>query len=161
MKSLYSRICQAVFIAVALIASTSLLSAQTHLLNVSYDPTREFYEEYNRLFAASEAGVQPPYEPSWSRAVYHLYVVRTEDREGMMAHLGKAGIGTGIHYPIPLHRQRAYESLGYKVGDFPVTEKVASQIVSLPMFPNLTAEQQGRVVNEVARFPQAAMAASK
>ena len=67
----------------------------------------------------------------------------------------------GIHYPIPLHRQRAYESLGYKVGDFPVTEKVASQIVSLPMFPNLTAEQQGRVVNEVARFPQAAMAATK
>jgi dTDP-4-amino-4,6-dideoxygalactose transaminase len=122
---------------------------------------RERAAEYNRLFAAAKAGVRTPYEPSWSRAVYHLYVVRTEDREGMMAHLGKAGIGTGIHYPIPLHRQRAYESLGYKVGDFPVTEKVASQIVSLPMFPNLTAEQQGRVVNEVARFPQAAMAATK
>ena len=78
-----------------------------------------------------------------------------------MAHLGKAGIGTGIHYPIPLHRQRAYASLGYKAGDFPVTEKVASQIVSLPMFPNLTAEQQGRVVNEVSRSLQTALAASK
>jgi dTDP-4-amino-4,6-dideoxygalactose transaminase len=87
--------------------------------------------------------------------------VRTEDREGMMAHLGKAGIGTGIHYPIPLHRQRAYESLGYKAGDFPVTEKVASQIVSLPMFPNLTAEQQERVVNEVSRSRQTALAVSK
>ena len=75
--------------------------------------------------------------------------------------LGKAGIGAGIHYPIPLHRQRAYESLGYKVGDFPVTEKVASRIVSLPMFPNLTGEQQRRVASEVGRFLQAALAAAR
>ena len=113
---------------------------------------RERAAEYNRLFANSEGGVLTPYEPSWSRAVYHLYVVRTQDREGLMAHLGKAGIGTGIHYPIPLHRQRAYESLGYKVGDFPVTERVASEIVSLPMFPNLTTEQQQRVAEEMFRF---------
>jgi dTDP-4-amino-4,6-dideoxygalactose transaminase len=138
-----------------------ILSVKLKHLAVWNAKRRERAAEYNRLFAAAEAGVRTPYEPSWSRAVYHLYVVRSEDREGLMAHLGKAGIGTGIHYPIPLHRQRAYESLGYKVGDFPVTEKVASQIVSLPMFPNLTAEQQERVVNEVARFPQAAMAASK
>jgi dTDP-4-amino-4,6-dideoxygalactose transaminase len=71
--------------------------------------------------------------------------------------LGKAGIGTGIHYPIPLHQQRAYERLGYQAGDFPVTEKVAGRIVSLPMFPNLTAEQQGRIVNEVALFLQTAV----
>ena len=140
---------------------TGILSVKLKHLAGWNAKRRERAAEYNRLFAAAEAGVRTPYEPSWSRAVYHLYVVRTEDREGLMAHLGKAGIGTGIHYPIPLHRQRAYESLGYKVGDFPVTEKVASQIVSLPMFPNLTAEQQGRVVNEVARFPQAAMAATK
>jgi dTDP-4-amino-4,6-dideoxygalactose transaminase len=108
--------------------------------------------EYNRLFAASDAGVLTPYEPSWSRAVYHLYVVRTEDREGLMAHLGKAGIGTGIHYPIPLHRQRAYESMGYKAGDFPFCEKIAAEIVSLPMFPNLTADQQARVVKETLSF---------
>ena len=66
-----------------------------------------------------------PYEPSWSRAVYHLYVVRAGDREGLITHLKDAGIGTGIHYPIPLHLQKAYESLGYKAGDFPVTERVA------------------------------------
>jgi dTDP-4-amino-4,6-dideoxygalactose transaminase len=113
---------------------------------------RERADEYNRLFAASEAGVQTPYEPSWSRAVYHLYVVRTQDREGLMGHLGKAGIGTGIHYPIPLHCQKAYEARGYKAGEFPVTEKIASQIVSLPMFPNLSADQQGRVVSEVSRY---------
>jgi dTDP-4-amino-4,6-dideoxygalactose transaminase len=122
---------------------------------------RERAAEYNRLFSASEAGVQTPSEPSWSRAVYHLYVVRTQDREGLMAHLGKAGIGTGIHYPIPLHRQKAYESLGYRAGDFPRTEKIASQIVSLPMFPNLTFQQQGRVVDEVTRFVQSALTTSK
>jgi dTDP-4-amino-4,6-dideoxygalactose transaminase len=113
---------------------------------------RERAEEYNRLLATSEAQVWTPFEPSWSRAVYHLYVVRTEDREGVMAHLGKAGIGTGIHYPIPLHRQRAYEALGYKAGDFPVCEKIAAEIVSLPMYPQLTAEQQGRVVRELLHF---------
>jgi dTDP-4-amino-4,6-dideoxygalactose transaminase len=119
---------------------------------------RERATEYNRLFAAPESGVQIPYEPSWSRAVYHLYVVRTQDREGLMAHLGKAGIGTGIHYPIPLHRQKAYESLRYRAGDFPRTEKIASQIVSLPMFPNLTSEQQARVAEEVFQFDQGRIA---
>jgi dTDP-4-amino-4,6-dideoxygalactose transaminase len=140
---------------------TGILSVKLKHLAGWNAKRRERAAEYNRLLAASEGGVQTPYESSWSRAVYHLYVVRTPDREGLMAHLGKAGIGTGIHYPIPLHRQRAYESLGYKAGNFPVTEKVASQIVSLPMFPNLTAEQQGRVVNEVARFLQAAVAAAR
>jgi dTDP-4-amino-4,6-dideoxygalactose transaminase len=113
---------------------------------------RERAVEYNRLFAESDGAIVTPYEPSWSRAVYHLYVVRTASREGLMAHLGKAGIGTGIHYPIPLHQQRAYESLGYKVGDFPVTEKVASEIVSLPMFPQLKAEQQATVAVEALGF---------
>ena len=107
---------------------------------------RDRAAEYNRLFA--EVGeVVTPFEPSWSRAVYHLYVIRTDDREGMMNYLKKAGIGTGIHYPIPLHRQKAYASLNYRVGDFPVAEKAAAEIVSLPMFPHLTAAQQARVVD--------------
>ena len=140
---------------------TGILSVKLKHLAGWNAQRRERAAEYNRFFTACEAGVQTPYEPAWSRAVYHLYVVQAADREGMMAHLGKAGIGTGIHYPIPLHRQRAYESLGYKAGDFPVTEKVANRIVSLPMFPNLTTEQQGRVVNEVGLFLQTALAASK
>jgi dTDP-4-amino-4,6-dideoxygalactose transaminase len=108
--------------------------------------------EYNRLFAAADDVAVPPFEPSWSRAVYHLYVVRTEDRDGMMNHLKKAGIGTGIHYPIPLHRQKAYASLQYRLRDFPVAEKAAAEIVSLPMFPHLTAAQQARVVDEIFNF---------
>jgi dTDP-4-amino-4,6-dideoxygalactose transaminase len=113
---------------------------------------RERAEEYKRLFAVSGPEVQAPFEPSWSRAVYHLYVVRTADREGLMAYLKDAGIGTGIHYPIPLHLQTAYRSLAYAVGEFPVTETVAAQIVSLPMFPQLTTEQQARVTEEMLRF---------
>jgi dTDP-4-amino-4,6-dideoxygalactose transaminase len=113
---------------------------------------RERAAGYNCSFAAADDVVVPPFEPSWSRAVYHLYVVRTEDRDGMMNHLKKAGIGTGIHYPIPLHLQKAYASLRYSLGDFPVAEKAAAQIVSLPMFPQLTTEQQARVVEEIVSF---------
>ncbi len=109
-------------------------------------------KEYKRLFTASEGGVQVPFELSWSRAVYHLYVVRTADREGLIGHLKAAGIGTGIHYPIPLHLQRAYEFLGYKKGSFPVTERVSETILSLPMFPQLVREQQKRVVESIVQF---------
>ena len=115
---------------------------------------RERAAEYNRLLAVADESVDPPFEPSWSRAVYHLYVVRAKDREGMMNHLKKSGIGTGIHYPIPLHLQRAYSALNYRKGDFPIAEKAAAEIVSLPMYPQLTAEQQARVVEEIARFPK-------
>jgi dTDP-4-amino-4,6-dideoxygalactose transaminase len=109
---------------------------------------RERACEYNRLLA-NNAAITLPYEPSWSRAVYHLYVIRTHDRDGLMSHLKKAGIGTGIHYPVPLHLQRAYVSLNYCLEDFPVARRVASEIVSLPMFPQLTADQQARVAEEL------------
>jgi dTDP-4-amino-4,6-dideoxygalactose transaminase len=113
---------------------------------------RERAAEYNRLLNSVDESVVPPYEPSWSRAVYHLYVVRTADREGLMDHLKKVGIGTGIHYPIPLHLQKAYAALNYHRGDLPVAEKAAAEIVSLPMFPQLTAEQQARVAEEILTF---------
>ena len=140
---------------------TGILSVKLKHLPEWNRQRRERAGEYKRLFAASDAALEAPLEPSWSRAVYHLYVVRTQDREGLMLHLTKAGIGPGIHYPVPLHQQRAYASLGYKPGDFPVTEKVAAEIVSLPMFPQLRAEQQKRVVSEIARFLQSALAAAK
>jgi dTDP-4-amino-4,6-dideoxygalactose transaminase len=115
---------------------------------------RELAADYNRLLASADQTVVAPYEPSWSRAVYHLYVVRTGNRGGMASHLLTAGIGTGIHYPIPLHLQKAYSSNGYKAGDFPVCEKISGQILSLPMYPQLTSEQQARVVEEILRFTQ-------
>jgi dTDP-4-amino-4,6-dideoxygalactose transaminase len=104
---------------------------------------------YGELFADSDTKITLPYEPAWAKAVYHLYVVRVEDREGLMKHLTSVGIGTGIHYPIPLHLQNAYTTLGYQKGDFPVAEKIAAEIVSLPMFPQLRADQQSRIAGEV------------
>jgi dTDP-4-amino-4,6-dideoxygalactose transaminase/acetyltransferase-like isoleucine patch superfamily enzyme len=112
---------------------------------------RDRAREYDRLLAGSGA-IVAPYEPSWSRAVYHLYVIRTRDREGLIEHLKRAGIGTGIHYPIPLHLQKAYESMNYLPGDLPVSERVAAEIVSLPMFPHLTEDQQARVADEIFAF---------
>ena len=113
---------------------------------------RERAREYNRLLAAATGSVIVPYEPSWSRAVYHLYVARTENRDGMVAHLNTAGIEASIHYPIPLHLQKAYSLLHYTRGDFPVCEKITAQIVSLPMFPQLTNEQQARIAEEILQF---------
>jgi dTDP-4-amino-4,6-dideoxygalactose transaminase len=84
--------------------------------------------------------------------VYHLYVVRTPYRDELQKHLDEAGIGTGIHYPIPLHRQRAYASLGWNSGDFPESEAAAEQILSLPMFPGLTVGQQRHVAETILQF---------
>lgn len=112
---------------------------------------RDRAAEYKRLLARNEK-VIVPHEPSWSRAVHHLYVIRSSNREGVMKHLKDAGIGTGIHYPIPLHLQHAYSALNYNSGDFPVAETVAAEILSLPMFPHLTAAQQSRVVDEIQAF---------
>jgi len=121
---------------------------------------RERAAEYQKLFDAAANPVKVPYEPSWSRAVYHLYVVRTDDREGLMAFLKEQNIGTGIHYPIPLHLQKAYQHLGYAVGTFPICEKVAREIISLPMFPQLKTDEQKRVVATVADFVESKLALS-
>jgi dTDP-4-amino-4,6-dideoxygalactose transaminase len=116
---------------------------------------------YNELFTETEDGFVIPREAPWTKSVYHLYVVRIEDRDAFQAYLAEAGIGTGIHYPIPLHQQRAYRHLSYKAGDFPVTERIAKEIVSLPMFPQLSHAQQDQVVNKTKEFLGARVAATR
>jgi dTDP-4-amino-4,6-dideoxygalactose transaminase len=120
---------------------------------------RSLAHAYHKLLAELKESVILPIEAPFTKGVYHLYVIRIQDREALQAHLAEAGIGTGIHYPIPLHLQKAYQHLGYKQGDFPVTERVASEIVSLPMFPQLTAEQQALVTESVANYVNAKLAA--
>jgi dTDP-4-amino-4,6-dideoxygalactose transaminase len=105
---------------------------------------------YDELLSSVE-GVVRPYISEWARPVYHLYAIRVRDRAGLQKRLAEANIATGIHYPVPLHLQKAYESLGCRRGDFPITERIASEIVSLPMFPQLRAEQQNCVVDELAK----------
>ncbi len=111
---------------------------------------REAATRYNQLFVEAGLPVVTPTEPNWSKAVYHLYVVRCDNRDRLRESLDAAGIGTGIHYPIPLHLQKAYSGLGYSEGEFPVAEKAALEIASLPMFPTITAEQQERVVRQMS-----------
>jgi dTDP-4-amino-4,6-dideoxygalactose transaminase len=97
-------------------------------------------------------GVKVCSQAPWARSAYHLYVVRVQDRDELIAKLGGAGIGSGIHYPVPLHLQRAYRHLGYKEGDFPISERLATEILSLPMYPDLTDEQQYRVTEKIQEF---------
>jgi dTDP-4-amino-4,6-dideoxygalactose transaminase len=109
-------------------------------------------QRYAALLDNANLGWLAGYEPEWARSVYHLYVIRVQNRESLIKQLAEADIGTGIHYPVPLHLQEAYKSLGYKEGDFPAAEAATSKILSLPMYPQLAAEQQQRVVNAIRRF---------
>jgi len=106
---------------------------------------RRVAARYRRLLEVAMGNLILPEAPKCSRAVYHLYVVQVPNREQVRKQLAEAGIGTGIHYPIALHLQKPYRALGYHEGDFPVSEKAASQVLSLPMFPHLQPEQQDRV----------------
>lgn len=123
------------------------------------DQRRAAAAAYGKLFAEAGATLTLPYTPDWSRPVYHLYVIRVSNREEFMKELAEAGIGTGIHYPIPLHLQAAYRRLGHREGDFPVTERVAREIVSLPMFPQLQESQQRFVVERVMALLATSVAA--
>ena len=107
---------------------------------------------YQKLFDTADPRVRLPFEPAWAKAVYHLYVVRVQDRLRLQKHLAEAKIGTGIHYPIPLHLQKAYRGLDFKEGDFPISERVATEILSLPMYPGLGLEQQSRIAEQVLDF---------
>src|SRR5271166_2726895 len=120
---------------------------------------RDKAETYQELLRSVD-GVTLPVEPSWVRSVYHLYVVRVQDRHGLSEFLKAADIGTGIHYPIPLHLQKAYSTLGYRQRDFPLTERIAAEILSLPMYPQLTRADQENVVQSVKNFLKAACSVS-
>ncbi len=109
---------------------------------------REAAKRYNEMFAGT--GVVTPVELSNRRHVYHIYQIRTTDRARWMEELGRQGIQTGIHYPFPLHTLKAFDFLGYKQGQFPHSEKIATETMSIPMFPELTAVQQEEVVTAVA-----------
>jgi dTDP-4-amino-4,6-dideoxygalactose transaminase len=97
-------------------------------------------------------GVSTPVEPAGNRGVYHLYVIRTERRDELQQFLLERNVATGLHYPIPLHLQQAYEGNGFRSGAYPAAEAAARMLLSLPMFPGLTEQQQDRVVQGVREF---------
>ena len=99
---------------------------------------------YNELLKSID-GIITPFEPKWSKAVYHLYIVRMKNRDAAQKKLSDQGISTGLHYPVPLHMQKAYAHLKHAPEDFPVTLQTSREILSLPMFPGLTEDQVRRV----------------
>ena len=106
---------------------------------------------YNKLLSGVK-GIITPHEPSWSKAVYHLYIIRIQNRDSLQKHLTENRISTGLHYPVPLHLQKAYAGMDYKQGNLQVTEKVSKEILSLPMFPGITETQQEHVVKTINKF---------
>jgi dTDP-4-amino-4,6-dideoxygalactose transaminase len=113
---------------------------------------------YNSLLKAVD-GVIVPSESDTSRGVYHLYVVRAQQRQELQLYLSERAIGTGLHYPIPVHLQQGYAHLGYRKGDFPVSEELAGEILSLPMYPQLRQDQQLEVVSALSEFYRAPVGA--
>ncbi len=106
---------------------------------------------YHQLLSNIE-GIITPREMPYAKHVYHLYVIRVRDRDGLQSYLKEKGISTAFHYKYPLHLQKAYAYLGYKEGDFPVTEKVMREIISLPMYPELTEEQIHYVAEHIKKY---------
>lgn len=113
---------------------------------------RECAARYVELLGSCGDAAKLPFEPDWAKPVYHLFVVAVDRRDELQKHLAQAKIGTGIHYPVPLHLQKAYQHLGYREGDFPVAEESAGRILSLPMYPQLVESDQVEVAGQMKQF---------
>ncbi len=113
---------------------------------------RVIAQKYSEKLSTISPELITPFCPNYIKAVYHLYVVRAKNREKLMDYLEKQGVQTALHYPLPLHLQKAYNYLNYKEGDFPVAEKCCREILSLPMFPEITDAQVDYVTEKIKSF---------
>jgi len=112
---------------------------------------RDHARKYSELLADLK-DIHVPKEANYARHIYHVYAIRAPRRDALISYLGGKGISSGIHYPVPLHLQKAYGSLGLNNGGYPVGEKCAEQFVSLPMYPELKNDQIEYVASEIKRF---------
>jgi len=129
----------------------SILRVKLRHLEQWTEARRQHAVEYRRLL--QDSGVEIPIEAPYARHVYHVYAVRTQDRASLQRMLQSNGIGTGIHYPVPVHLQPAYADAAYGPGDFPHSERAANEVLSLPMYPELSftnVELIGAAVKEQA-----------
>jgi dTDP-4-amino-4,6-dideoxygalactose transaminase len=136
----------------------AVLQIKLRHLEESNAKRREHAALYNELFHDLEEVILPTEAPH-GRHVFHIYALRVQERDETIRRLTEAGIGSGIHYPVPVHLQECYRSLGYQEGDFPVAERVARELLSLPMFPELTRAQIEKVAQVVREIVSAAVPA--
>jgi dTDP-4-amino-4,6-dideoxygalactose transaminase len=127
-----------------------VLSAKLPYLHAWNDERRQAAAVYHELLERVPEAVVPGVEPG-NEHVWHLYVVRVPNRDAVLRKLDDSGIRAGVHYPIPIHLQGAFKHLGYTQGDFPIAEQACREILSLPIYPGITTEQQERVVRELQR----------
>jgi dTDP-4-amino-4,6-dideoxygalactose transaminase len=106
-------------------------------------------ERYRQLFAAAGVDIGLPYDAGYGRHIYNQFVIRSERRDALMAHLMARQIGTEIYYPVPMHLQECFAELGYRAGDFPASEAAALETLAIPVYPELSAAQQAAVVEAV------------
>jgi dTDP-4-amino-4,6-dideoxygalactose transaminase len=128
----------------------AVLRVKLRHLEAWTEARRSAATRYDRLLASS--GVATPAALPYARHVYHIYAIRTQHRAGWQQALQEQGIQTGVHYPIPVHLLPAYSDLGYVRGQFPHAEKAAAEVLSLPMFPELTAAQCETVCNALRKL---------
>jgi len=126
----------------------AVLSVKLKYLDKANNGRRQAAALYNQLLAGTP-GLTLPTEASYGRHIYHVYALRVSQRDTILKRLGEQGIGAGVHYPVPVHLQNAYANLGYKRGDFPVSEACGDTFLSLPMYPELTSMQIETVVKEL------------
>jgi dTDP-4-amino-4,6-dideoxygalactose transaminase len=127
----------------------AVLGAKLRHLDKWTEARRRIVQQYNDLLAHSD--VERPVEMPWAKHVYHVYTLRSADRDGLQSALAAEGIQTGIHYPVPVHMQPAYADLGYGPGEFPHSEAAAKEVLSLPLYPELSSEAVGQVAAAVVR----------
>ncbi len=129
----------------------AILRVKLRHLNKWNNVRRSNAKKYSKLLS-DIYGIIPPYEADYAKHVYHLYVIRTEERDKLRENLKSNGIATGIHYPIPLHLQPAYKYLGHRYGNFPITEECSQKILSLPMYAELSENQIMEICYGVKNF---------
>lgn len=131
---------------------------QAGYLNVKFKLLEKFTKQRRELadyYFDNLSGIENlilPHQDEKSYSVFHLYVLQTPKRDELQTYLNKNGIGTSIHYPIPPHLQKAYSNLGYKKGDFPVAEKLANSLLSIPLYPGLKKSEQEFIIDSIRQF---------
>jgi len=134
----------------------------SHIIGASLDAKLSYLEAWTdarrsraalyRKYLADIPQITLPQEMPYAKHVYHLFVIRTQKRDALADYLHREGIASGMHYPIPLHRQEVFAHLGYREGDFPVAEAQTAEILSLPIYPELQEEQIAYIAETIERF---------
>ncbi len=132
------------------------IQAKVLLVKLKYldrwNEARKEHADYYNINLKNIEGLKIPYLSKWAISVYYVYTIKIKEREQLAKYLKERGISSGVYYPLPLHLQPAYKHLGYEKGDFPETEKVAEEILSLPMYPELDKRKMDFIIEKIKEF---------